>query len=154
MRTGDANVSRVQKQHEDARIRVGQHRARLGDRVRLAPRVLRHVASNDDVLEGVDLLRNLVFEYFEVVCREVGDRHAVLGREHVHANVVRFGLEGWTGLILRMHECGMHECQNYDRTGDEPKFRHFGVHAFVHLCICAFVHFSRHNPERHELSRT
>ena len=63
------------------RARVLRHGARLGDRVRLAPHVLRPAAADDDVLELFDLLRRAVLEDLEVVLREIGDRRVVLRRD-------------------------------------------------------------------------
>ena len=90
-----------------ARVRVLHHRARFADGVGLAPRILRDAAAHDDVLERVDFLRDVVFEDLEIGGGQVGDRLAVLGRKHVDADVVRFGLEGRARLVLGVPERGL-----------------------------------------------
>ena len=71
------DVSDIEKQHEDARARILHHRARLGNRVRIPPRVQHRGRANLDALELLDRLRPAVLEHLELVLREVADRDAV-----------------------------------------------------------------------------
>src|SRR6202008_3096697 len=58
-----------------------------------------------DALEGLDSLRRAVFEHLEISRGQIEDRPAAGRRKHVHADEVRFDVEGlrrtWLGRCRR-----------------------------------------------------
>ena len=89
------DVLGVEEKHEEARAHVLRCLAHLGDRRRLAPRLLRSRAANDHVLETIDLLRCAFVEDFDLVLPQIRHRLAVGCRIHVDADVVDLGAEGF-----------------------------------------------------------
>ena len=99
VRTGDADVRRVEEDHEHAVARVCRRLQHVALRVRLDGVGLRPGRPHDDVLEGGDLLRDAVFGDLEVGAGEIRDRLAVAGRIDINPDKVGSGPER-RGLLL------------------------------------------------------
>ena len=93
-RRPELDVLGVEEQHEQARAHVLSRLAHLGDRRRIAPRLLRSRAAHEHVLEAIDFLRYAFVEDLDLVLPQIRHRLAVGGRIHVDADVIDFGAEG------------------------------------------------------------
>ena len=111
VRASNADVAGVEEDDEHAPARVRSERVSLGRRLRLDAFVLGAARGDDDVLEGVDLLRAPSSVTWKSAAVEVLDRHTVMGRIHVDPDEVRSGLElGGAG-------CGVACCWDWRRPG-------------------------------------
>ena len=81
-------VQRVEDHDEQPRAGVADRVLRLQVGARLGALELGHRLPGDDVLEGVDLLKDAVLVHLEVVLPEVEDRATVGRRVDVHAHEV------------------------------------------------------------------
>ena len=98
---GELRVACVQEDHEHPRAGVLGLRAHLGDVVGVAAPLDRRVAGDVDALEGLDLLRDAIFEHLEIGRREIGDGLAVSGGIDVDADEVGVQTEGRALRLLR-----------------------------------------------------
>ncbi len=105
VRRRDHDVRQIQENHEHAVARVGGGGERGALRAGIAAVLLRTGGPNDDVLEGLDLLRRAVLEDLEVVGLEVEQWLTVAHRIRVDANEIRFDAD--SRAILGGFLCGL-----------------------------------------------
>jgi hypothetical protein len=98
----ELRVIGVEKDHEHACPRIAGGFAAAAQAVHLGPRRGGGGRPNHHMLEVLDLLRNSVFEDFQVGGLQIGNRHTVAGGVHVHAHIVRAGPENWLAPVLRI----------------------------------------------------
>src|SRR5439155_17798482 len=102
------------------RPRLLEHRARLGNGIRLAALILWHVAADLNPLELDDLLRRAILEDLELVLPQIEHRLAVRRGKHVDAHVVGLGAERRTlwWLILGRSRAGLQARRDQHGGGD------------------------------------
>ena len=115
----------VEKENQDTCARLEGRLARLGNRVRLATRVLRAGAADDDVFELLDGLRRLVLEDLEILLTQVGDRRAVARGIDVDAHVVRGGTERRPGRLILSRKEGERDGGEHERSRRAPHGSHY-----------------------------
>ncbi len=71
------------------------------------------------MLEGLDLLTDVVFEDLEVGRSEIFERHPALGWIRVDAHEIRFGAESW-----RLRGCRRWRCRRMHERGLGARRRH------------------------------